>query len=109
MERTIFIKRDTYGASITASFKLIKDGHAHQVSNTEQIVQLLMHDDTSVRLFEACWKEALSDGSIDRNGTVTVDMDDQDIKYLKEDAQRLESYASAKVNNPRSSFYIHGR
>ena len=109
MERTIFIKRDTYGASITASFELIKGGHAHQVSNTKQIVQLLMHDDTSVRLFEACWKEALSDGSIDHSGTVTVDMDDRALDNLKCDQEVLEAYASAKVNNPRSSFYIHGR
>ena len=109
MKRDIWIKRDKYGACIKASFRFIEHAYYHQVGTTKQITQLLMHDDTSDRLFQACWKEAAHDAAIDLSRPLTVDMDDQEIEYCMQDARELDAYASAKVNNERSSFYIHGR
>ena len=64
MKRDIWIKRDKYGACIKASFRFIEHAYYHQVGTTKQITQLFMHDDTSDRLFHACWKEAVRDGNV---------------------------------------------
>lgn len=110
MKRRVYVQRDQYGALVKASFEKF-DGTTggSWASTTRQLVGICMHGDTNMRLFESCWRDAVRDGVVDPSKPITKYSDDQDIECARQDAEMLDAYASVKVNNERSSFYIHGR
>jgi hypothetical protein len=109
MERTVYILRSSYGTCIKASFEPIGNSVPYLVGTTRELVALLMHEDTSARLFNACWKKAIAEWSIAHSERITEAMGDEHLADCKVDADQLEAIASEMVNNEKSSFYVHGR
>jgi hypothetical protein len=109
MKRKVYVQRDQYGACVKASFtKFDGSTGVAWAATMRQLAGICMHGDTTMRLFNSCWRDAVRDGAVDLSKPITKYSDDQDIEYAEQDAQTLDAYASAKVNNERSSFYIYG-